>query len=128
TRHVDVHQLAPGVLTDLVGGFTEGEDARVGHHDVQPAELVHARVHRCGQRLDVPHVGLGGVDPAAGLLDQSYRLREVVRRGQVVETLDAADGRADVHGDDRRAVPGEPQRVAAPLPPRGSGDQCDLSV
>ncbi|GAA5135393.1 hypothetical protein GCM10023320_64840 [Pseudonocardia adelaidensis] len=81
---------------------------------------------RRGDRLGVPHVHLGAHDPAVERFDPGHGLGQVRRgRERVGDRVDLA---ADVDRDHVRALAREPQRVAAPLPPRRPGDQCDLAL
>ncbi len=50
----------------LVQSVARVADARVGDHDVEPAELLDAAVDRGLQRVVVTNVDLGGDDAAAG--------------------------------------------------------------
>src|SRR6185437_15898275 len=77
TGEVDVDDIEPAVVTGLHGG-----DAGIGHHDVEPTELVYARLHRRGQCGAITDVGLTRHDAGPGVLDELDGLRHVIRGAQ----------------------------------------------
>ena len=100
-------------------------DACVGDDDVQPSELLDAAVDGGLERVVIADVDLGGDDPPIQRLDHVGGFGEVFggrRRGRRV-----GEGLADVDGDDVGAFLRQPHSVAAPLPPRRAGDECDLA-
>jgi hypothetical protein len=99
-------------------------DARVGAHDVEPAELVDARGDRRGEAVVVPDVDLAGDDPPVELLDLGGGLGEVLLGAERV--VGRRDRLADVEGDDVRALLRQPDRVGPALAARGPHDQGDL--
>ena len=122
---VDVDHVRPVALAGLVERRTAVADSRVGDDDVQPAELLDARVDGCLQRVEVAGVDLRGVDPAVVPLDQIGGLGQVLRRGQ--RNLNAVDLLTDVDGDDVGALLRQPHRVRATLAAGGAGDESDLA-
>jgi hypothetical protein len=125
---VDVDEVLPGLLGDLVRLGTEREDARVRDHRVEPAELGDPVVDGGGQRLDVADVGLLGDDPSAQLLHLAHGLGQVFRGRALVEVGGhAVDGCGDVHRDDVGALLGEPDGVRPSLAASGPGDERDLA-
>jgi hypothetical protein len=121
---VDVDHVLPLGIGQLLER-SEAEDPRVGGHDVQPPELGHAVVERRLQGAEVPHVGLGGHDPAVQRLDLLDGLGQVRRRRHRVRH--ATDLIAQVDGDDVGAFLRQPDRVTAALAARGTGDEGDLA-
>ena len=112
-------------LAGLVQRRTAVADAGVGDDDVQPAELLDARVDRGLQRVVVAHVDLGGVDAAVVALDQVCGLGQILRGGQ--RNLNALDLLTDVDGDDVGAFLRQPHGVRAALAARRAGDESDLA-
>ena len=104
---VDVDDVAPAVVTGL-----HGSDTGVGDHDVEPAELVEARLHRGRQRCSVADVGLLGHDAGAGVLDELDGGRQIVGGGQRIGH--AGDLLAHVDRDD--VAPSEASRTACARP------------
>ena len=70
---VDVDDVSPAV-----GARFHRRDARVGDDDVEPAELVKARLQRGGQRRLIANIGFARDNSRTGVLD------ELDRRGQIV--------------------------------------------
>ena len=122
---VDVDGVMPVVHAHVLHRAADARDARVGHHDVQPAELGDAGVHRRLDRVEVAHVRLGRDDPAVLRLHQLDRLGEVVGRGHRQRALDVV---ADVDRDDVGALGGQLHRVTAALAAAGAGDEGDLAL
>src|SRR5689334_1408975 len=122
---VDVDHVCPVALAGLVQRRTAVADAGVGDDDVQPAELLYARVH-CGlQSVEVASVDLGGVDATVESLDKVGGFGQVLGRRQ--RNLHAVDLLTDVDGDDIGALFGQPNSVRTTLSTRRSGDESDLA-
>ena len=123
---VDVDGLVPDVLTHLVQLHPGGADARVGHDDVQSAELLDPAVDGGLQRLVVADVDDLGDDASIEVLDHVGGLGEVLggggRRGGVFEPA------AYVDRDDVGALLGQPHCVTAALAARRTRDECDLAL
>ena len=104
----EIHREDVGPLLEvfLVGQFAKrhGRDARVGQHDVQPTELLHAGIERRLQRVIVADVGDRADHLAALGFHQCDGLVELRMRGHRVAV--GRDVGADVHADDRGAVGG----------------------
>jgi hypothetical protein len=67
--------------------------ARVGHDDVEAAELDHALPDGGGERVEVTDVDLAGHDPPILFLDQRHGLGEVLRgRSRVLGGVQRASG------------------------------------
>ena len=123
---VDGDGLQPGGVVHLEGG--DGlVDARIRHHDVEPAELGDAVVECCPQRRGIPHIRLVRHDPPVQGLDLADRLGQVLLGGQRVGRH-GRDRPGDVDRDDVRALLGEPDGVAAALAARRAGDESDLAL
>ncbi len=121
---VGVDHVLPGSLIQL-GSQPVGRDAGVGRHDVQPAQLGHAVVQSRLQRGIIADVGLGRHDPPVQRLDLLDRLGQVLRRRHRVRyRLHLA---AQVDRDDVGTLLGQPDRVAASLAARRSGDEGDFA-
>jgi hypothetical protein len=88
-------------------------------------ELGYALVERRLDRVVVPDVGLGGHDAPVKRLDLLDRLGQVLRCRHRVRHR--ANLRAQVDGDDVRALLGQPDRVRPALTARGPGDEGDLA-
>ncbi len=65
--------------------------------------------------------------PPAGLLDELGGLLEILRASPSGSRPSRSPG-TDVDRDDVRALLGQPDRVAAALPARGAGDECDFPL
>ena len=122
---VDVDHVGPVALAGLVQRRAAVADARVGDDDVQPAQLLDARVDRGLERVVVADVDLGGVDAAVVALDQIGGLGQVFRRGK--RNRDAVDLFTDVDGDDVGALLRQPHSVCAALSAGSAGDESDLA-
>ncbi len=114
---------------DEIGGMgipqRHGQDAGIGHDDVQPCKVRDARLERVAKFGALPHVRLAGDDAAIELLDQSLGLRQVFGRGQgVVVRLDLT---ADVDRNDVSALRRHPDSMSPTLSSRRPGDEGDLS-
>jgi hypothetical protein len=121
------YRLRRGDLTPVFhpGAPAVAGDARVGRHDVQPAELADAVIDGGFDGSIVAYVGLGRDDPAVQRLDSLDGLREIVRcRHRLGHRVNLA---AQVDGDDVRAFLREPDRVAAALAACRAGDECDFA-
>ena len=121
---VDVDHVLPGLLAQFLGP-AEADDAGVGDHDVEPAELGDPVVERRLQRVVVADVDLGGDDAPVERLDLLDRLLQVLPCRH--RERDRVDLRRDVDGDDVGALLRQPDGVAAALTPGGPGDEGDLS-
>ena len=120
---VGVEYVRPG-LQGLLALLAD--DAGVGHHDVELAELGDPAVDRFHQLRPLAHVGLHRDHPAVQGLDQAGGLLQVVRACQVVgETVDVV---ADVDRDDVRALLRQPHRVTPPLAAGGPGDEGHFAL
>ena len=126
----EIHREDIGPLLEIlvVGQLAERHrrDARVGQHDVQPAELLHPGIERRLQRVIVADVGDRRDHLAALGFHQCDGLVELFSRRHRVAV--GRDVGADVHADDRGAVGGEPHSMAAPLSAGHTGDEGDLAV
>jgi hypothetical protein len=100
-------------------------DPGIGDHDVEAPELGNPPVDRRRQRGAVADVRDLGVGALTLLLDQSGGLVEVLRPRQRI--LVARDVRADVDGDDVRALGSEQLGVRSTLTTRRSADQRHLA-
>ena len=120
---VGVDHVYPGLQLRLA---LHACDTGRRHDDVEPAELGDAAVERLAQLLGLANVGLCGDDALTGLLDQLGGLVEILRLGHRV--ADCLDVVADVDRDDVGALLGQPNRVAAALPARSAGDECNFSL
>ena len=124
-REVNVDHVGPVAFAGLVQRRATVADARVGDDDVQPAQLLHAGVHRGFQRVVVAYVDFGGVDAAVVALDQIRGLGQILGGGQ--RNPNAVDLLADVDRDDVGAFLRQPHRVAAALAACRAGDERDLA-
>src|SRR6201997_2289078 len=126
-RQVYVDHFLPVVFGGLVQRVAAIADARVGHDDVQPAQLLHAVVHRGFQRVVIADIDFGREDPAVQALDQVGGLGQVLGRrcrdGGVPH-----DRLTDVDGDDVGAFLGQPHRMTAALTACRAGDKSDLAL
>ena len=98
----------------------------IGHHDVQPAELLHRVGHHALLSGGVAHVHLGGQHLAALVLDQAHSLGEILGCRMRVAVV-RGDGPAGIDGDDIGPGPCQPDTMRAALPACGAGDVGDLS-
>jgi hypothetical protein len=125
-KHADeIHVYRVHKVHRLRIAHGHGQDAGVGHHDVEVAKLGQARVDCRLELIAVAHVGLAAHDPPAELLDHGHGLRQVFLGGQRVRVR--LDLLADVDRDDVGALFRKPHGVAASLPACRSGDQRDLA-
>jgi len=97
----------------------------IGHHNVESAELVQARLQRDGQRCAVADVALSRHDARPGVLDELDGGGQILRGGQRIRH--AGDLNARVDGDDVRAIGRQSYSVRAALTARGAGDDRDFS-
>ena len=98
----------------------------VGHDDVEASKIPDAGLERVAQFRALPHVGLAGDDASIELLDRSLGLGQVLGRAQRVVVR--VDLRADVDGDDVRALLGHPNGMRSALSACRSGDEGDLAL
>src|ERR1700733_13568138 len=119
---VDVEDVLP-LLRLRVHGHRG--DAGVGEEHVDRAEFGRARLEGLLRRGGGAEVGAGGEDPPVQGLDLLDRLGEVLWGGHRVS--DGGDLLANVDRDDVGALLGEPDRVAAALAARRTGDESDLA-
>src|SRR5262245_13544628 len=110
----------------MIQGLTAVADPRIGHDDVQSAQLLDSAVDGGFKRVVIADVDLGGHDPAVETLDQIRGLGEVIRSG-CGDIVIAADALTHVNGDDVSALLRQPDRVTAPLAARGTSDESDLA-
>jgi len=96
-----------------------------GHRRQDQLELTLAPHHPGRDPGVVPDVGLGGHDPPVQRLDLLHRLGQVLRRRHRIRHR--IHLRAEIDGDDVRALLRQPHRVAAALAARRSGDEGDLA-
>jgi hypothetical protein len=91
----------------------------------QVTELSQALRDGRGHLARVADVGLHGQDPTVQRFDLLDRLLHVgLRRHRVGDRVEGVQG---VDRDDVGPLASEVNRVAASLPPRRAGDQCDLA-
>ena len=95
----------------------------VGHHDVEPAELLDAVGHHLLQRGQVADVDLAGQHLAAGGLHRPDRLGQLFGGAERIGD-GLRDRAADVDRDDVGALAGQPDRVRPALTARGPGNEC----
>ena len=74
----------------------------------------------------VTHVDLRRDNALSGLFDELRGLLEILRRGHRV--ADRREVLTAVDRDDVGAFLGEPDRMTAALPARGTGDECDFPL
>ena len=103
-----------------------GKDARVGQHEIQPAEFGDPLGHRLREPFEVPDVALLGHDAPTGLLDEVHGLVEILRCRHRIG--DAVDLVAQVERDDVGAFLGEPDGVGTPLTAGRARDEDDLPI
>ena len=123
---IDVDGFFPDVLAHFVQLDAGGADAGVGHDDVQPAQLLDPAVDGGLQRVVVTDVDLVRDDAAV----EAFDLSAVSARssGVAAGAVESLERPADVDGDDVGALLGQPDRVAAALPARRAGDECNLAL
>ena len=102
------------------------QDARVGDHDVEPAEVGDAGLQRVAQLVALADVGDPGDDAAAEFLDRPLDVGEVIGCGKRVRV--GVDVAADVDDDDVGAFLGHGERVRASLTASPTRDERDLAL
>ena len=102
------------------------QNARVGHDDVELAEIGDAGLERVAQLVSLADVGDPGEHAAAEFLDRPLDLGQVVGRCQRVRV--GVDVPADVDDDDVGALPGHRERVRTSLTTGPTCDESDLAL
>ena len=102
------------------------QDARVGHDDVEPAEVGDAGLERVAQLMTLADVGDLGEHATAEFLDRPLDVGEIVGGGERVRVR--VDVPADVDDDDVGTLFGHRERVRAALTARSTRDESDLAL
>ena len=102
------------------------QDARVGDHDVELAEVGDTGLERVAQLVALADVGDPGDDAAAEFLDRPLDVGEVIGGGKRVRV--GVDVAADVDDDDVGAFLGHGERVRASLTASPTRDERDLAL
>jgi hypothetical protein len=124
---VDIKDLIPLPFVDLMEQGTVGENPRVGHDDINPAELGNAGVEHLPQGGEVAHIRSCREDPAVERLHPGDRPCQVVLGGGRVERGAGGDLPEDVDGDDVRPLTSQRHSMTASLTPGRPGYEGDLS-
>lgn len=117
-HEVDVERVDERLRRQMLA---ERTDTRVGHHDIEAAQLRDGVGQAHLERCPIPDVHLGRDNPDTGLLDEPRGLVQIRLGRQRV--LVGSDVGTDVESDHVGALLRQPNRMTAPLTAGGTGDQ-----